>query len=171
MNQTLTNLKYVDANRPFNGLSSRTAIIIDYDTLQVPSSGGDKDQYEKYLWELKYRNRDVRFVVISVNDNKFKELVDNGHKDYEHNLISATNDAKQIATDLEKIITKNLGLLIYTGCQTKRSDKVKFEGFVSPGYAQNWALFPEYMHKSFDIEFEASSGQAKQLLLIIIIHR
>lgn len=95
---------------------------------------------------MKFDNPDVRYLIIS-NSKSFEEILDRKDSD----LMSFRQ--QQIGTNFEKRICDNPATLIYHQCHEKPSDGAIFNGFISPGYKQNYAMYPEYFIKSFDIEF------------------
>ncbi|KAF7490075.1 hypothetical protein SSS_04752 [Sarcoptes scabiei] len=147
LNQTVFNYKAWSPRRTWsNALPSLNVIVIDYDSLRTTSDSRDRQDYEHFRKSLKFDNPDVRYLIIS-NSKSFEEILDRKDSD----LMSFRQ--QQIGTNFEKRICDNPATLIYHQCHEKPSDGAIFNGFISPGYKQNYAMYPEYFIKSFDIEF------------------
>src|SRR5699024_4729364 len=97
LNQTIFNYKWWTPRRFFKGVPSKNVIIIDYDTLQNPTTNTDKDDYRFYSDSLRYRNRDVRYLIVANNADRFSSFIDQNNKDKD--VVSLTSS--DIGTSLE----------------------------------------------------------------------
>lgn len=147
LNETILNYKWWTPRRFNSGVSSKNFIIIDY-SLKESIDSNDRDDYNKYQYELRWRNPDVRYLVMSDN-KKFEDILDK-----KEHLYSANSFSNQITTAIANEICNNPATLIYNDCYTKPSENVVYTNYISPGYKQNWAMYPEYFHRSFDIKFK-----------------
>jgi len=152
VNQTIFNYKWWTPRRFFAAVPSKNVILIDYGSLVIPTSGPEKDDYNTYKDALYWRNRDVYYAVFSPNKEQFKDFVRN-----EADIVSPVG-ASQAATTFATKISENPATITYNDCYTKTSQNVTFEGFVTPGYKQNWAIYPEYFKASSVVEFKVSEG-------------
>lgn len=166
LNQTLSNLKYGPNTRSFNVLPSKNVIIIDYDTLQIPTSGSDKDEYNDYKWDLENLNIDALISVISNNEKNFADILK-----LKNDRISISSSDRQIADDLSKRICQNPAPFTYTPCHVKSSSNMVHVDYVTPGYLTNRAFFPQYFSKSFEIVFKVKKTiQLGNILFRIRFH-
>ena len=145
------NYKWWTPRKQFAGVPSKNVILIDYGTLVMPTSGTDKDEYNTYYDSLKFRNRDVEYLVVSPNQQNFKDFVREDAIIINPSQITTTTGSTFAAK-----ICENPATLTYNDCFNKASQNVSYEGFISPGYKQNWAMYPEYFKASSKIEFKVS---------------
>lgn len=148
VNQTILDYKWWTPRRWFTGVPSKNVILIDSGTLVMPTSGPEKDDYYTYKEALKWRNRDVFYGVVSPNKDLFKEFV------REEADILTIGSPVQSATTFANKISENPATLTYSDCYSTTSQNVTYEGFITPGYKQNWAMYPEYFKASSSIEFK-----------------
>lgn len=149
LNQTISNYRYWNGKRKsLNDQASINVIIIDYDTLKLPTDSKELDDYNWYKDSLKYDNRDVRYLVISNDQKNFIDILNDKTKD----LVGPTQT--QIGMNFDKSICENPAQIIYDKCYEKPSQNSIMEKYISPGYKQQWAMYPEYFLKSYDIEFK-----------------
>nr|XP_027204684.1 uncharacterized protein LOC113798363 [Dermatophagoides pteronyssinus] len=149
LNQTISNYRYWNGKRKsLNDQASINVIIIDYDTLKLPTDSKELDDYNWYKDSLKYDNRDVRYLVISNDQKNFIDILNDKTKD----MVGPTQT--QIGMNFDKSICENPAQIIYDKCYEKPSQNSIMEKYISPGYKQQWAMYPEYFLKSYDIEFK-----------------
>lgn len=146
VNQTVFNYKSWSP-RFFSGVPSKNVILIDQGTLQMATGGTDRDEYNTYQDWFRHYNQDILLLVAANNQTNFKDVVRQ-----EANLVS-TSQAK-IGTAFETKICDNPAALTYNQCYETPSQDFVHEGFITPGYRQNWAMYPEYFLKSRQIQFK-----------------
>ena len=154
LNQTISNYRYWNGKRKsLNDMASINVIIVDYDTLKMPTDSKDLDDYNWYKESLKEDNQDVRYLIISNDQKNFVDILPDKSKD----IVGTTQT--QVGTNFEKKICENPAQIIYEKCYEKPSQNSVMTRHVSPGFKQQWAMYPEYFLKSYDIEFKVSLTQ------------
>ncbi|XP_046914380.2 uncharacterized protein LOC124495098 [Dermatophagoides farinae] len=149
LNQTISNYRYWNGKRKsLNDMASINVIIVDYDTLKMPTDSKDLDDYNWYKESLKEDNQDVRYLIISNDQKNFVDILPDKSKD----IVGTTQT--QVGTNFEKKICENPAQIIYEKCYEKPSQNSVMTRHVSPGFKQQWAMYPEYFLKSYGIEFK-----------------
>ena len=164
VNQTIMNYKWWTPRRWTAGVPSKNVILLDYGALVKPTSGNDRDDYDTYKDQLKWRNRDVLYMVISPNKDSFKEFVRE-----DSDIISPGQTT--LGTSFTDKICENPATLTYGNCFTKESTNETYEGFITPGYKQNWAMYPEFFQASGAIEFKVSFQFVFIVFIIILFEK
>lgn len=160
VNQTIMNYKWWTWRRYSPASASINMVLFDYDTLKIPTSGSDRDDYYNYRDSLRYRNRDVRYIVISNNQNDFKDMLR-----YPEDIIGHSQDYVQIGTSVANKIMETPATITCNDCYYKESKDVLALGYIVPGYKQNWAVYPEYFILSNNIIFKVSFSLIQDIYL------
>ncbi|XP_054165656.1 uncharacterized protein LOC128963183 [Oppia nitens] len=147
LNTTLFNYEWWTPRVNDSAIPAKSAVLIDFTVGVVPDSGADYDDYKYFKDQLRYRHRDVRFLSIASNQDAFKDILR-----YEDDKEQPGNPV-QIGQNVARKICENPAIFQYNMCEDKRSDGVQYVGFITPGYRQNWAMYPEFFHRSFTIRF------------------
>jgi hypothetical protein len=127
----------------------------------APDSGQDRNDYNNYKDQLRYRHRDVKYLSVATNQDLFKDILrDDTDKDIPGTVGSPNLN---IGPSFARKICDNPATFQYNDCNRRRSDNVQYVGYVTPGYKQNWAMYPEFFLKSFNIKFsfKAEDGDIK----------
>lgn len=134
-------------------IPSKTAVLIDFDSVRAaPDDGQDKNDYNWFKDQLWNRHRDVLFLSLTKNRELFYDILRDKEKD------RATDITSGVST-FAKRICDNPATFQYNMCRDKTSNNVEYVGYISPGYKQNWAMYPEFFLKSFNIKFSVSHSQ------------
>ena len=135
-----------------SAVPSKTAVLIDFGTVPAVKEGKDRSDFNYYKDELRYRHRDVRFLTLTNTKELFQEIL-RDDTDYE----TPTN-IEMSASRLAQKICENPSTFQYNNCYQRKSDNIQYTGYVTPGYKQNWAMYPEFFLKSFNIRFSVSGN-------------
>lgn len=159
VNQTIFNYKWWTWRRYSPASASINMVLFDYDTLKVPTSGTDRDDFYYYRDSLRYRNRDVRYLVISNNQNDFKDMLR-----YQEDIIGHNQDYAQIGNAIATKAMETPAPITCNDCYNQDSKDVQAVGHITPGYKQNWAVYPEYFILSSNIVFRVSFNFCRNYL-------
>jgi len=117
----------------------------------APESGQDRNDYNNYKDQLRYRHRDVRYLSVSQNQDLFKDLLRDENDKETPGAVGSPN--LQLGSTLAKKICENAATFQYNSCHERKSDNIQYVGYVTPGYKQNWAMYPQFFHNSSLIKF------------------
>jgi len=149
LNATLFDYEWWTPRTNQSWLPAKSAVLIDFGSVPAaPNDGQDRNDYNWFKDQLRYRHRDVLFLSLAQDQTLFKDILRNQDKDY-----ASPNDIANQASALAKRICENPATLQYNMCHDVTSNGVQHTGYVSPGYKQNWAMYPEFFLKSFNIKF------------------
>ena len=150
LNTTLMNYEWWSPRTTAPAVPSKTAVLIDFGT--VPAVNGVKDMNDSnyYKDELLNKHPDVRFLALTNTKELFKVIL-RDDTDYE-----SPSNIEKSAYRLAQKICENPSTFQYNDCYQKTSDNVQYSGYVTPGYKQNWAMYPEFFHSSSNIKFSVS---------------
>lgn len=150
VNQTLFNYKWW-TRKSYTGVPSKNVILIDYGSLVLPTSGSDLNDFNTYKSQLYWRNRDTRYFAVSPKEEIFKDFIQD-----KSDIVNPSGQVSSIAATIATKIGENPATLIYNDCLDHTVKNATFEGFVTVGYQQRLALYPEYFKVSSNIEFTVS---------------
>ena len=149
LNQTLFFYEWWTPRSNATAVPAKTAVLIDYNSVPVaPDSGNDRNDYNYYKDQLRYRHRDVKYLSITENQDLFKDIL------REDTDKESTVNIQQSASTFARKICENPATFQYNACNERKSNNVQYVGYITPGYKQNWAMYPEFFLKSFDIYFK-----------------
>ena len=162
INRTLMEYELKKADLP--GVPSKSFVWFNYDTMQqIPSEREQRRRYDEMKWRLRYEHRDIPYFLLGLNREPIKDLI----RQEEHFISVGTNpigDIRQKARDLAKQICKTPSTFQYNECRIQASQERVYEGFITPGYKQYWAMYPEYFIKSFNIDMRVSKSKSKLII-------
>ena len=128
------------------GVPSKTFIWFNYDTMQpIPSDKEQRRKYEDMKWRLRYEHRDIPYFLLGLNREPIKDLI--GQE--EHFIRVGTNSLDGIRQKAKKLARQ----ICKVPSTFQHNDK-EFEGFITPGYKQYWAMYPQQFNKSYNIEIK-----------------
>ena len=149
LNQTLFYYEWWGTRTNFIAVPAKTAVLIDFDSVPVaPDSGNDRNDYNYFKDQLRYRHRDVKFLTISNNQKLFEDII------REDSDKTSPSNLQQTASDFAKKICENPATFQHNSCNWRTSNNDEYVGFITPGYKQNWAMYPEFFLSSSDIYFK-----------------
>ena len=155
LNATLFGYQYWTPRVNQSWLPSKSAVLIDFNSVMpAPDKGQDKNDYKQFKNQLKNKNRDVLFISLATNNDLFKDIL----RDQERDRVSPSNIINS-ASSLAQRICDNPATFQYNMCHHSKSNNQQYIGFITPGYKQNWAMYPEFFHKSSSIKFQVSGFQ------------
>ena len=153
----ITLMKYESTSADLAGVPSKSFIWFDYDTMQpIPTDKEQKKRYDEIISDLKYKHRDISYFLLALNFDSIKDLI--GQDD--HFVSVGSNSMAEIKTEANKLAMKIRDVpstFQYNKChanQSNQSSEDIYEGYITPGYKQYWALYPEYFVKSCNIEIK-----------------
>ena len=136
------------------GVPSKSFIWFNYNTLQpIPTDSEQLKRYEEIKWNLKYKHRDIPFFILGLNIEPINDLI----RQKQHFIpvgINSLDDIQKRAKQLASEICKVPSTFQYNQCHINASSENIYEGFITPGYKQYWAMYPEYFIKSCNIEMK-----------------
>jgi hypothetical protein len=151
LNQTLFNYEWWTPQTYDSAIPAKSVVLIDLDSvIAAPDSGQDRDDYEHFKNKLKYSHRDVRYLSVAKNQDIFKDILRDQNDKATPGPVGSD---VQFGLDLAQKICENPATFQYNECHDKNSKNVQYVGYVTPGYKQNWAMYPEFFLKSSQIEF------------------
>lgn len=149
LNKTIFSYRWSGLTKLTAGVPSLNVVILDYGSTQITSNGQDQDKYNNFKNELRYRNRNVRYLVVSNNQSTYKDILRD-----DTDLVPLTTSIADLATRFENKICENPAQLIYNDCADKPSESFAHTSYITPGYKQNWAMYPEYFLKTGYAQFK-----------------
>jgi hypothetical protein len=161
LNQTLFNYEWWTPRTNDSAIPAKSVVLIDLGSVPAaPDSGQDRNDYNNYKDQLRYRHRDVKYLSAATNQDLFKDILRDENDKANPGPPGTT---VQFGSDFAKKICENPATFQYNRCHERRSENVQSVGYVTPGYKQNWAMYPEFFLKSFDItfNFKAEDGEIK----------
>jgi hypothetical protein len=158
INKTLMEYESKKADLP--GVSSKSFVWFDYGSLkQAPTDREQKKKYDDFKWRLRYEHRDVTFFMATINKDSVKDLL---RRDEDWIQVGkGVEDAAMRGTDLANKICQTPSTFQHNECRVKKSEGKVYEGFITPGYRQYWAMYPEYFIKSYNIDLKFKAENAK----------
>ncbi|RWS07507.1 hypothetical protein B4U79_09640 [Dinothrombium tinctorium] len=100
---------------------------------------------------LRRNHREVKYIVIG-EEEKHNFLPFDDHSFFE------TKDSSLIEK-ISKEICKTPALFQHPECQNRPSSEDHYIGHITRGEVQNWAIFPRFYEKSYDITFRFESKE------------
>ena len=150
----ITLMKYKSTRADLVGVPSKSFIWFNYDTMQpIPTDKEQRGKYDQMIWNLKYKHRDIPYFLLALNFDSIKDLI--GQND--HFVSVVFNSMAEIKTEANKLAMKIRNVpstFQYNKCHANQSSEDIYEGFITPGYKQYWALYPKYFIKSCNIEIK-----------------
>jgi hypothetical protein len=151
LNQTLFNYEWWTPRTIDSAIPAKSVVLIDLGSVPVaPDSGQDRNDFNNYKGQLRYRHRDVKYLSVATNQDLFKDILRDENDKANPGPVGS---AVQFGSDFARKICENPATFQYNECHKKSSKNVQYVGYVTPGYKQNWAMYPEFFHKSSQIEF------------------
>ena len=153
INKTLMEFELKKAD--LSGVPSKNFVWFDYGNLKpVPTDRESKRRYEDFKWRLRYEHRDVTFFMATINQDNIKDLL---RRDEDWIAVGqGTDTAAQKGEDLANKICQTPQVFQHNECRVKKSQDRVYEGFLTPGYKQYWAMYPEYFIKSYTIDLKVN---------------
>lgn len=149
LNATLFDYEWWTPRTNQSWVPGKSAILIDYDSVTMaPDSGSDRTDHNWYKDQLRSRHRDVLFLALTKNQELFRQVLRDRDQDW-----MSPNDVNNAGSTLAKKICENPATFQYNACYERTSSNVQYTGYITPGYKQNWAMYPEFFLKSFNIKF------------------
>ena len=135
------------------GVPSKSFVWFNYDTMQqIPTDGEQRRQYDEMIWNLKYKHRDIPYFILGVKDQPFKDVLRQKNHFTSISYCLSKADIKYKANELAMKICKTPSTFQYNKCYANASSDKIYEGFITPGYNQYWAMYPEYFISSCEIK-------------------
>ena len=164
LNATLFDYEWWTPRTNQSWVPSKSAVLIDFDSVKpAPDNGQDRDDYNWNKDQLRSRHRDVLFLSFARNSELFKDILRDQDKDR-----AAPTDIINSASAFAKKICDNPATFQYNMCHDRKSNNEEYVGYITPGFKQNWAMYPEFFLKSFTIKFQVSGLQRCQRSYIYI---
>ena len=160
----LTMAKFEESRTNESGLPAKAVFWIDYGTVKaIPSDKIQKVQYDQVKRNLLYVQRDFTFFGLATNATNLKDMVVK-----EGNLISI--DPNRIETEsvkrLAQKVTEVPSIFQYSDCKIRASNNYTYQGLITPGYKQYWALYPDTFRSSSTIQLRVNVSNLKITKLI-----
>jgi len=153
INKTL--LEYESKKADLPGVPSKSFVWFDYGNLKpAPTDREQKKKYDDFKWRLRYEHRDVAFFMATINKDSIKDLL-RRHEDWIE-VGKGIEDATMKGIDLASKICQTPSTFQHNECRVKKSEDRVYEGLITPGYKQYWAMYPEYFIKSYTIDLKVS---------------
>ena len=128
------------------GVPSKSFVWFNYDTMQqIPSDREQRRRYDEMKWRLRYEHRDIPYFLLGLNREPIKDLI----RQFEHFIPVGTNSLYNIRQKAKKLVRE-----ICKVPSTFQHNNQEFEGFITPGYKQYWAMYPQHFNKSYIIEIK-----------------
>lgn len=156
INTTLRDLKADKADE--RGAPGKPFLFFNYGFTKKPS--GDTSKFYRAKYDLRTNHRDVPLIVIGKgNGDDLEEFAYNK----EDVLEADKPESNELAKDILKRICQTPATFQYEECAVTTSNQEAYDGYVTPGTKQYWAMYPEYFLKSFTVTFEftATNGPIK----------
>jgi len=165
INRTLMEYELKKADLP--AVPAKNFIWFDFGNLKpVPTDREQKRKYDDFKWRLRYEHRDVTFFLATINKDNIKDLI---RRDEDWIQMGQGSDAAQSkGQDLVNKISQTPQVFQHNECRFKKSEDKAYEGFITPGYKQYWAMYPEYFIKSFNIDLKVSFGFHFHIILSFV---
>ncbi|CAG2116200.1 unnamed protein product, partial [Medioppia subpectinata] len=81
LNTTLFNYEWWTPRTNDSAIPAKSAVIIDFGSMTAaPDSGTDRDDYNYFKDQLRYRHRDVRFLPVANDQKLFEDIVPEGYQ-------------------------------------------------------------------------------------------
>ena len=168
VNRTLMEFELKKAD--LAGVPSKSLIWFGYGNLKpVPTDRENKRKYEDFKWRLRYEHRDVTFFMANLNQDSIKNLL---RRDEDWIQVGQGTDvAAENGRDLANKICQTPQVFQYNECRVKKSEERLYEGLLTLGHKQYWAMYPEYFIKSYNIDLKVIYLTIiwKIILILIII--
>lgn len=124
----------------------------DYGTVKpIPDDKVQKVKYENIQRKLIYIRRDVSFYGITTNDSNIKDIVQDSSK-----LLTIDSSIENKLNQVAESICKVPSIFQYKECDKRASNNFVHQSYITSGYKQYWAMYPNYFLKSFDIQMKVS---------------
>lgn len=157
LNLTLGNFE--DRRLNESGVPAKAVFWFDYGTVKpAPSDKIQKVKYENVKRSLLSVQRDFTFFGVGTNSSNLKDIVlqEGNLVSIDPNEIASSN---RVATLSQKVLEVS-SVFQYTDCRIRASNNYTYEGFITPGYKQYWALFPDTFRTSSTIQLRVSDCSA-----------
>ena len=147
---TLTDYESKKAN--FSGVSSKSFIAFNYNTTgPIPTDNEQSKRYNETIRKLKYEHRDIPFFMLAYYIESVSDLL----RHPEHFMAVGNKSSDYIRKKAKESVNKIYKVpstLQHNECHaTEPLDRI-YEGYITPGYKQYWAMYPEYFIESRSIE-------------------
>ena len=147
-------MEYESTKADLAGVPSKSFIWFNYGTMQpIPTDKEQRRQYDQMIRNLKYKHRDIPYFLLALNFDSIKDLV----RQDDHFVSVRSHSMAEIKTEANKLAMKIRDVpstFQYNKCHTNQSSEDIYSGYITPGYKQYWALYPEYFVKSCNIEIK-----------------
>ena len=147
-------MEYKSTRADLAGVPSKSLIWFNYDTMQpIPTDREQRRRYDEMIQNLNYKHRDIPYFLLALNSDSIKDLI----RQDDHFISVGSNSMVQIKTKANELamkICKVPSTFQYNKCHTNQSSDDIYQGYITPGYKQYWALYPEYFIKSCNIEMK-----------------
>lgn len=158
INKTLMEFEMKKADLP--AVPSKNFVWFDYGGLKpAPTEKEQKRKYDDFKWRLRYEYRDVNIFMAHLNKDAIKDLLMK-----EENYIEVGKSVEEATTkgiDLANKICQTPSTFQHNECRIKKSEDKLYEGFITPGYKQYWAMYPEFFIKSYNIDLKFKAEKQK----------
>lgn len=151
LNLTLNQFNLLRANE--TGVPGRAIVMFDYGTMKpIPSDRIQNAKYIQLVRELLYMKRDFVYFGLATNASSLKDLVIQ-----EGNLITIqATQTESLVAQASRLYSERLltvpSIFQYDQCQIRPSNNQTYNGFITPGYKQYWAMYPKTFYRSGSIE-------------------
>lgn len=153
LNYTLANFEEKRANE--SGVPAKAVFWFDFGTVKpIPSDKVQQVKYEQVKRLLLFVQRDFTFFGIATNTSNLKDLVPQ-----EGNLVTVDSNGlareSQVAGLVPKV-SQVPQVFQYTDCKNRASSNYTYQGFMTPGFKQYWAMYPDSFLSSGKMQLTVS---------------
>lgn len=120
----------------------------------IPKDNQQYKAYEEMKNILKNKHREIPSILLALNEDKVRDLIRNpAHLIY---VKSDLHSIKIKVANLAEQICKTPSTFQYNECHLNTSLNKIYEGFITPGKRQYWAMYPEYFVDSCNVEIKVN---------------
>ncbi|CAG2181458.1 unnamed protein product, partial [Oppiella nova] len=158
INRTL--MEFDAPSESLAGIPSKNFIWFDFGSLRpAPTDRESKRRYEDFKWRLRYEHRDVNVFMATLNKEDFKDLLSRDENWIQMGMGSDSSDMKSV--DLMNKIIQTPQVFQYGDCRRQKSSNEVYEGYLTPGYKQYWAMYPRHFIKSYSIDLRFKAEKTR----------
>jgi hypothetical protein len=154
LNNTLGNFEEKRSNE--SGVPAKAVFWIDFGTVNpIPTDKIQQVQYETVKRQLLYVQRDITFFGITTNTSNLKDLVLQ-----EGNLVQVIPNENARQSSVVGLTSKVLEVpqvFQYADCKTRSSNNYTYQGLITPGFKQYWAMYPDNFRSSAAMQLRFNS--------------
>lgn len=154
INTTLVNFENSRSNEL--GVPGKALFWFDFGTVKpIPSDKIQAVKYDQVKRVLLHVQRDWTWFGLAVNTTNLKDMVSQ-----DGNLVSVDSNTAAIPGSVRQLsqkVSEVPSVLQYSDCKVRASQNVTYDGLITPGYKQYWAIYPDTFRSSSRIDLKACS--------------